>query len=242
MKIIVKSNINENEINDSGRIEYEGLYKHMELALDEIGMNPKTAVLCPEKAIFSKVYYNTLCKLNHSKKYDFCFIGSINSNYNERKWVIDFAKKYFTDNSVFVNTDTNPNWELLGKFDLSLKKFGFCPKECKNYQSVNVQYREVDNNKFYFETMTQSKFVLCPAGDAPWSFRFYETIMCHSLPILISEHHSYRTKSESRLKYSYIIANLTDTESVFDSINNEEYNTLIHNNINIFIKHHLLSR
>ena len=39
---------------------------------------------------------------------------------------------------------------------------------------------EVDNNKFYFETMTQSKFVLCPAGDAPWSFRFYETIMCHS--------------------------------------------------------------
>ena len=46
----------------------------------------------------------------------------------------------------------------------------------------------------------------------------------------------------SQIKIFYIIANLTDTESVFDSINNEEYNTLIHNNINIFIKHHLLSR
>ena len=40
-------------------IEYEGLYKHMELALDEIGMNPKTAVLC-QKSNLSKVYYNTL--------------------------------------------------------------------------------------------------------------------------------------------------------------------------------------
>ena len=41
---------------------------------------------------FSRKYYNQICELNHNKIYDFCFIGSINSNYKNRKWVIDFAK------------------------------------------------------------------------------------------------------------------------------------------------------
>ena len=27
---------------------------------------------------------------------------------------IDFAKKHFTSNSIFVNTDNDPNWILLG--------------------------------------------------------------------------------------------------------------------------------
>ena len=58
---------------------------------------------------------NEINELNHDKIYDFCFIGSINSYYENRKWVIDFAKKYFTSKSIFVNTDINDtNYELLG--------------------------------------------------------------------------------------------------------------------------------
>jgi len=239
MKIIVNSNINENEINDGGRIEYEGLQAHMEHALEEMRLEHICAVLCPEKALFSNAYYDSICKLHHHKKYDFCFIGSINSNYEERKWVIDFAKKYFTNNSIFINTDTNTCWNLLGTFDLSNKHMGFCPKECDNYQSKNVQYRTIENNKFYFETMTQSKFVLCPAGDAPWSFRFYETLLCHSIPILISEHHSYRTKAESRLKYSFIITDINSGYSDFKLINDELYDKLVKNNISILNQNHI---
>ena len=59
MKIIVKSNINEHEINDGGRIEYEGLQAHMEEALKEKGLDYKNAVLCPEIALFSNAYYYT---------------------------------------------------------------------------------------------------------------------------------------------------------------------------------------
>jgi hypothetical protein len=240
MKIIINSNINQNEINDGGRIEYEGLQAHMEYALKERGMDYKTAILCPEIALFSNAYYDSICKLRHQKKYDFCFIGSINSNYEERRWVLDFAKKHFTNNSIFINTDTNPTWNLLGKFDLSNKNIGFCPKENNNYQSKKIQYRPVESNKFYFETMTQSKYVLCPAGDAPWSFRFYETLLCHSIPILKSEHHSYRTQAESKLKYSFIVIDIDSCE--FNQINETLYSTIIKNNTTILNQNHFLSR
>lgn len=36
----------------------------------------------------------------------------------------------------------------------------------------------------YFRNMSKSKFTLCPTGDCPWSYRFFEAIMCHSIPIL----------------------------------------------------------
>ena len=242
MKIIINSNIDEHEIDDGGRIEYEGLQAHMEEALKENDLDHKNALLCPEIALFSNSYYDSICKLPHEKKYDFCFIGSINSNYKERKWVIDFAKKHFTSKSIFINTDTNTDWKLLGTFDLSNKNMGFCPKECKNYQSKSVQYRPVENNKFYFETMAQSKYILCPAGDAPWSFRFYETLLCHSIPVLISKHHSYRTRAESRLKYSYIVIDINSNTNEFRLINDSLYDKLLKNNTKILNQYHLLSR
>lgn len=36
----------------------------------------------------------------------------------------------------------------------------------------------------YFRSMCSSKFTLTPTGDCPWSYRFFEAIMCYSIPIL----------------------------------------------------------
>lgn len=183
----------------------------MEEALMEKKLNPQYAHWCPPVALFSTKYYNEICELNHDKIHDYCFIGSINSNYESRKWVIDFAKKHFTDKSIFINTDINTDtthkndWESLGSFDYSKTKTGFCPKHVLDNQSKNVQYRIVKDNVEYFETMCKSKYCLCPAGDAPWSFRFYETLMCKSIPIVESWHHTYRTKQEATIKYKYVL-------------------------------------
>ena len=32
--------------------------------------------------------------------------------------------------------------------------------------------------------MSKSKFTLTPTGGCPWSYRFFEAIMCLSIPIL----------------------------------------------------------
>lgn len=221
---------------------YMGLKYHMEEALkekysfDNIENGEQLFSListdCPPFALFSKKYYNEICELNHNKIYDFCFIGSINSNYEARQWVIDFAKKYFTNKSIFINTDNNPNWELIGSFDYSNKNIGFCPKSAPDNQSRQVQYRVVKDNIEYFEKMCQSKYCLCPAGDSSWSFRFYEVLMCKSIPIVESWHHTYRTKEESNINYKYILY-----QNIENNINYDEY---VNENTKLFENYHLL--
>lgn len=214
---------------------YMALKYHMEEAYLENNLDPKTAVPAPPIAIFSNKYYNEINELNNNKIYDFCFIGSIMPNYKNRKWIIDFAKKYFTSNSIFINTDNKKNWELLGNYDYSNKSLGFCPLNHINSQSKKAQYRIVQENLFYFQSMCQSKFVLCPAGDAPWSFRFYETLMCKSIPIVQSWHHTYRTIEESKINYEYVLADK------IESIDDISYNKLVDKNTSIFKNVHLLN-
>jgi len=211
---------------------YKGLYYHMDEALKEKKEKKKKASSSPPFALFSKKYYNQINELNHNKIYDFCFIGSLKSNYERREWVIDFAKEHFTNNSIFINTDNEPNWNSLGKFDYTNIIKGFCPKNAPRNQSKQVQYRIVKENIDYFEKMTQSKFVLCPAGDSHWSFRFYEVLMCKSVPIVESWHHTYRTKEEAKLNYKYIIYTDIKEEIIY-----EDY---LKQNTILFEKNHLL--
>tara|TARA_Y100000996_G_C22363817_1_gene578025 strand:- start:6 stop:617 length:612 start_codon:yes stop_codon:yes gene_type:complete len=48
-------------------------------------------------------------------------------------------------------------------------------------RNSNTKY-EID--KDYYNIMSKSKFTLTPTGDCPWSYRFFESIMCLSIPIL----------------------------------------------------------
>ena len=222
-----------------GATFYMGLEYHMEEAYKELNKTPSDVSWSPPIAIFSRKYYNEMLNLDHTKKYDFCFIGSINSSYWKRKWVIKFVKKFFTEKSIFVNTDNPVNWIPLGPYDYTNKNVGFCPKSQKNPQSKEVQYRIIQENLYYFETMPQSKFVLCPAGDSSWSFRFYEVLMCKSIPLVESWHHTYRTKVESIIPYKYVLSN--NLEEIHNISNdNSWYDTYIVNNTEQFEKYHLL--
>ena len=222
---------------------YAALKYHMEDAYLEKNMEPNNVSMSPDVAIFSLTYYNDITNITvpfNEKKHDFCFIGSINSCPPRRLWVIEFAKKYFTSNSIFVNTDDDPNWELLGDFDLSNKKLGFSPKYYHNdMHSREAQMRKISENEFYFDTMCKSKFILCPAGDAPWSFRFYETLMCRSLPIVETKHHTFRTNVESGLGYRYLLYNNIDKIRFVEN-DESKYNEMLEENNTIFREHHLL--
>lgn len=210
---------------------YMALQYHMEESLIEDDLNPNDATFSPPYAIFSKKYYNEINELNHNKIYDFCFIGSVSSNYTERQWVIDFAKKHFTVNSIFINTYNDLNWVSLGIFDYTNTNIGFCPKNMPDNQSKQVQYRVFNENIDYFEKMCRSNFVLCPAGDSPWSFRFYEVLMCKSIPIVESWHHTYRTIEESKINYKYVLYQNMDNSIIFDEYVNE--NTIIFENYHL---------
>lgn len=172
---------------------YWGLSYHMEEAYLEKKKSFQP-IFSPPIAIFSNKYYNELCDLNHEKVHDYCFIGSINSWYENRKWVIDFAKKYFTSKSIFINTDNDPNWKLLGDFDYSNKNLGYCPKNQQNSKT---------------------------------------------LPIVISWHHTYRTKEEANIKYKYLL--VKNIEEHTKNVCDQDYNNLINENIKIFETFHMLN-
>ena len=88
--------------------------------------------------------------------------------------------------------------------------------------------------------MCKSKYVLCPAGDTEWSFRFYETLMCKSLPIVISWHHTYRTKEEANIKYKYLLVETFEQEET-KKLSDEDYNILVSENAKIFQTFHMLN-
>ena len=81
---------------------------------------------------------------------------------------------------LFINKKTKLDWVPLGKFDHTLEKNGFVPKEVLPKEIHKISYFDRD----YYEKLCQSKFVLTPAGDAPWSMRFYEALMTKAVPIV----------------------------------------------------------
>lgn len=102
-----------------------GIQYHMEEAYLEAGIT-KLAIPNPKYALFSHKYVNEINNLDHTKKFDYCFMGAIKDG--SRGWIIDFCKKYFTSNSVYVNTDiTDPNnYQLIGNYDYTIQNMKDC--------------------------------------------------------------------------------------------------------------------
>lgn len=61
----------------------------------------------------------------------------------------------------------------------------------------------------YYESMLNSKFVLCPDGDFIWTYRFFEAIICGAIPIVENECEKYK-------EYRY--------KKMSDDISNLEWN------------------
>ena len=53
--------------------------------------------------------------------------------------------------------------------------------------------------------MCNSDFTLCPAGDRPWSLRFFEAIMSKSIPILEKREHSGAIQPQRDLGYKFYL-------------------------------------
>jgi len=222
-----------------GDTYYKGLQYHYEDALAEVGKETNSASPVPPLAKFARRYYQSIVNLNPTgeKIYDFCFIGSTIINKAERQWVMEFAKEHFTADSVFINTDQGH--QSLGPFDKTndpMFKGWYNPRRNYDNQSRNVQYRVVSENEMYFRTMSQSKYILCPAGDGPWSFRFYETLLCGSIPVVKSWHHTYRSAEESKIGFKHFL--ITDDML---SVDLQDYKDLVSVNTELFKEYHLIN-
>jgi hypothetical protein len=165
----------------------------------------------PRVCLFPRSFVERVEALPHAKIYDFNFVGALYiepKTLTNRQWILEFARKYFTSQSIFQVTDRNArrrDWRfrrrhtLLGEFDRTFSHSGFVPKECR------VRDRGYFDAK-YFTVLCQSRFTLCPAGDAPWSMRFHEAILAKSIPIVENPQHTGRNDQEYAIGYKYYLA------------------------------------
>ena len=182
----------------------------------------------PQRAIFPKRFYEAVQRLDHAKRYEFCFIGAFRVDPKteaRRMWLTPFIKERFTDDSYLQFTDrkTKADYLPLGSFDHTLEREGFVPKE------VPLEQRNVFDEAYY-QVMCRSRFALCPAGDRRWSMRFYEALMCRAIPILESRWH-HRSLREALRSYKVY----TPRDELVYRPDWAEHNYAL------FLKHHTLS-
>jgi hypothetical protein len=164
----------------------------------------------PRICLYPKSYIQQVIELTSEKIYDFNFRGALyidEKTRGNRQWIVDFAKQRFTADSFFQITDGNAkrrNWlfktrhKVLGGFDHTFSRSGFVPKE-------NPRDKRGYFDEDYFKVLCQSKFTLCPAGDAPWSMRFYESLLSKSIPIVEKVQHTGRNDLEYSIGYRYYL-------------------------------------
>lgn len=184
-------------------------------------------------AIFPKRLYERL-PLKPEKLYDFCFIGSLYTDdyanpriLPRREWILPFIKENFQDKSYlqFTDKEAKKRHTVLGKFDYTLIRTGFVPKEVLNIKDRNVY------DERYYTNMCKSKFCLCPGGDKKWSMRFYEALMCKTIPIVHEKNNFHRSKAESKLGYKYYLS--SDKHFVYRG-------DWVEHNYKLFLQHHTL--
>jgi len=180
----------------------------------------------PIKLLYPRSYLNKIAALDHQKKHDYCFVGGLYrpETFQHRRWILDFARHKFTERSYFQLTDGYEQHVPLGKFDNTHPEGDtFVPKEVP----------PIDRGFFhehFFRIMCASQFTLCPAGDAPWSMRFFEAIMCHSIPIVSDFGHAGRNDLERSIGYRVLLA---DDEHIYDE-------TIAKENFQLFLRHQTL--
>lgn len=47
-------------------------------------------------------------------------------------------------------------------------------------------------DRTYFLSLCESQFVLCPDGDFPWTYRFFEAVLCGAIPVVQTQCSLYR--------------------------------------------------
>lgn len=168
-------------------------------------------------SLFPESFVNEVQKIGFKKIIDYNFRGAVyidEKTSENRKWVLDYAKNNFTRRSYFQATDWGARRRLasslylrrrhrkLGSFDYTFERTGFVPKD------VDISKRGYFDPD-YFKILCESEYTLCPAGDMPWSMRFYEAILCKSIPIVETLDHTGRNQLEYDIGYRYLLAGET---------------------------------
>lgn len=141
---------------------------------------------------------------NVKREHKFSFAGLIQSS--RKKLIEDWIKQNLSKNIILPNV--NSFFLRVNRY-LSKLFFGnFCYKRrigdlflWSSDRGRVFPIKSWDNN--YFELLANTEFTLCPAGDFIWTYRFFEAILCGSIPVIEKDCSAY-----SGFRYFYLNENI----------------------------------
>ena len=115
-------------------------------------------------------------KIDHLNGYN--YINNIKIPLTFPMYILNYTNSLMKEKEIdynFIGTIT-PERKWVEKYTKNsvIKKSGYGRDKNKKYKI----------DKDYYNTISKSKFTITPTGDCPWSYRFFEAIMCLSIPIL----------------------------------------------------------
>lgn len=180
----------------------------------------------PTALLYPQSFVDAVNAMSGARTHDYCFMGSLyrSDTFEHRRWILGFAERRFTDRSYLLISDGEGEHTRLGPFDHTGDTQGvFVPRH------LPPEARDHFNDA-YFRVLRSSQFTLCPAGDLPWSMRFFEAIMCRSIPIVSDRQHVGRNDLERSIGYHVY---LPDDQHRYDE-------ALVEENYRMFLRHQTL--
>lgn len=113
--------------------------------------------------------------LNCKRKYLYSFMGGVQTNYisTVRNDIFNKLKKI---SNVFI--ENTGEWHF--------NKVVYSHKQNNNHE-LNIDDNHKRNTRLYNKLLLNSRYSLCPSGSGPNSIRFWESLACGAIPILLAD-------------------------------------------------------
>lgn len=123
----------------------------------------------------NKMFIDQSCNFLDTKRdFLYSFMGGYQHNY-----LTDVRKQIFTmthpENTYIENTGS---WHF--------NTVVYSTKQNKNTE-LNIDKTHIDKTEKYNKLLLNSRFSLCPSGSGPNSIRFWESLACGAIPILLAD-------------------------------------------------------
>lgn len=172
-------------------------------------------LLFPRSHVETALYYAR----TENRSIDFGFVGRVSAKIVDvtraRRWVLDFARVFFTNQSHYVDTAASGgNYTALGDWDKSRQYAFMINPNASHFVPMHYHHLEKSQHPcsmascdpLYFSELARMKFALAPAGDMPYSQRFFEAVMAGAVPVVENQRHTGHSLGERRLGYKYFLA------------------------------------
>lgn len=96
---------------------------------------------------------------------------------------------HFLKRIKIMNKKKVYDYNFIGKYtpDRAWVK-NFLKNSLINFTDEGRKSRKSFFDQKYYQTLCDSKFTLCPKGTFNWSYRFFESVICMSIPIVDKKH------------------------------------------------------